>query len=263
MITGGTSSKLIYTMHAPLFHRMPILLFLLSASVSHAQMEEISETPTSADSMRNVAQECFLLASSIPEFRIEVQLESLVNNTGEDDSPTEEQQATVNPTEPESQTDAEDPCALAIQNNNQTPRDLAASYSNQGLILASKGDYALAIQSHTQAVAILEELEPSESIYINRGNAFFSVKDYAAANADYSRAIVLSAGTSHQALYNRALVFKALGYKRRALLELEHALLLAPNNSRYIASHIQLQQAVPISDLVPDFSEREAYEPDR
>ena len=205
---------------------IPIFYLLAYSGVTAAASEDSLGIPASKKITIEVAQECFEIAGRVPEFRYE-EVDSFVD------------------------TDNIDPCALAIQNNNLTQRDLAASYSNQGLILASKGDFTLAIISHTQAIALLENSEESgfaESIYINRGNSYFAMQDYEAANADYSRAILISAGTQHQALYNRALVFKALGYRQRAFEELAHALLLAPDNPRYLASYELLSIIEPATE---------------
>lgn len=183
-----------------------IYAFLIYPQVAGAAAQNSLE-------MTDMAQECFRSANFVPVFETPANVEL-------------------------------NPCVIAIRNNNLANNDLAATYSNQGILLSSRGEHAAAIISHTQAIDLLENSEDSgilESIYINRGNTYFAMQEYEAANADYSRVILLSAGTQHQALYNRALVFKALGYTKRALEELEHALLLAPDNLRYLASHSLLR----------------------
>lgn len=122
-------------------------------------------------------------------------------------------------------------CLLAIRNGTLSDENLAASYSNQGLIHARQKRFTRALKAHSKAIALQPKLERA---YINRGNAYFGLKRYTDANADYSKAITLSGGSIHQAFYNRSLVFKALGYQQRAREELEHALLLAPENLLYI-----------------------------
>jgi len=240
------------------------VFFLLSGSIgAGAGSDEILETPNPVEVIDDAAQLCFQDASNVPDFRFEQQTEVLERGEGQnkaeqiaiEDHTLEPDTETDTDTDTDTDTEILDPCALAIQNNNLSQRDLAASYSNQGLILASKGDFALAIISHTQAIALLENSEDSrisEIFYINRGNAYFAMQEYEAANADYSRAILLSSGTRHQALYNRALVFKALGYRQRALEELEHALLLDPDNPRYLASHGLLQIADNVLEIDPE-----------
>ncbi|MBV1907265.1 MAG: hypothetical protein KUG75_14410 [Pseudomonadales bacterium] len=134
----------------------------------------------------------------------------------------------------------EAPCKDAIQYGQLNTNNLAATYSNQGLILASKNRFSQAIASHTKAIA----LSPTAyNLYINRGNSYFAVKRYEEANSDYSTALLLSAGSSHQALYNRSLIFKALGFKHRAERELAHARLLAPDNLRYKDNHLSSHES--------------------
>ena len=237
----------------PEIRLLPFICLLIYSEVAGAASEDNPVVSEPVKTIIEAAQDCFQSANSIPEFWYEESVEVLDGGEGEEIVPP------ALPTLADTDTEITEPCALAIQNNNLTQRDLAAVYSNQGIVHSSKENYALAIISHTQAIALLENSDEagfSESIYINRGNSYFAMREYEAANADYSRAILLSAGTQHQALYNRALVFKALGYQRRALEELEHALLLAPNNPRYLASLRLLRKDSPI----PEFSQEEPRE---
>lgn len=117
------------------------------------------------------------------------------------------------------------PCDDAIQGGGLTRSDLAATYSNRGIILASSGQLERAIADHTTAI----ELDPTSArAYINRANALFRARRYAEALADYDRAIDLSPSGFALAYYNRSFVHRALDQKDAARKDLEQAATLAP-----------------------------------
>ena len=122
------------------------------------------------------------------------------------------------------------PCDDAIQAGGLTRGDLAATYSNRGIILANGGQFDRAIADHTTAI----ELDPTSArAYINRANALFRARRYAEALADYDRAIDLSSGGFALAYYNRSFVHRALDQKDAARKDLEQAATLAPGNAAY------------------------------
>jgi tetratricopeptide (TPR) repeat protein len=122
------------------------------------------------------------------------------------------------------------PCDDAIKTGDLTRVDLAATYSNRGIILANSGELDRAIADHNVAV----QLDPeSPRAYINRANTLFRAHRYADALADYDRAIELSAGAFAVAYYNRSFVHLALAHKDQARKDLEHAAALAPDVQVY------------------------------
>jgi tetratricopeptide (TPR) repeat protein len=122
------------------------------------------------------------------------------------------------------------PCDDAIKSGVLTRIDLAATYSNRGIILANSGQLDRAIADHDIAV----QLDPqSPRAYNNRANALFRAHRYAEALASYNRAIELSAGAFAVAYYNRSFVHLALAQKDQARKDLEHAAALAPDVQAY------------------------------
>jgi tetratricopeptide (TPR) repeat protein len=120
-------------------------------------------------------------------------------------------------------------CDDAISTGGLTRLDLAATYSNRGIILASGGELDRALTDHDTAI----RLDPqSARAYVNRANTLFRAGRYAAALADYDRAIELSGGFA-LAFYNRSFVHRALDQKDAARRDLEQAAALAPDVAVY------------------------------
>lgn len=122
-----------------------------------------------------------------------------------------------------------DDCDRAIASGNLTRRDLAATYSNRGIIHASIGKYQNALADHDRAIEIMPTLGEA---YINRGNVYFHLHDYAPALSDYETAISLGATPAHTPFYNKALALIRLNRKDEARNALESALELAPGSTK-------------------------------
>jgi tetratricopeptide (TPR) repeat protein len=119
-----------------------------------------------------------------------------------------------------------DSCTSAIREGNLSPSDLAATYSNRGIILANNGQIDKAIQDQTTAV----QLDPlSARAHNNRANAYYRAKRHKEALEEYDQAISLSGGKLAPAYYNRAQLRKALGDKDNARKDMQQAAALAPD----------------------------------
>ncbi len=123
-----------------------------------------------------------------------------------------------------------DTCTLAIEHQMLVPEDLAATYSNRGLLHVRNGDLASGLKDHDRAVALAPQLA---SVYINRSNALVAVKRYRDALADLERAIANAGDHLPIAYYNRALMFKRLGDREAARADAERAAELAPETVAY------------------------------
>ena len=123
-----------------------------------------------------------------------------------------------------------DACTLAIERQMLTPTDLAATYSNRGILLARSGDLAAALQDHDRALSLASDMA---SIYINRSNALVAAKRYEEALADLEQAIAMADISLAVAYYNRALMFNILGDRRAARADAEKAAELAPETAAY------------------------------
>jgi len=137
-----------------------------------------------------------------------------------------------------------DTCTKAIEQQPQITRDLAATYSNRGLLLARLGDIEAALADHDQALALAPELA---GLYINRANAHVRARDYRAAFADLDRAIELAGDSLPAAYYNRALLFQRLGDRQAARTDAERAAELAPQTLAYRRFAQSLAPAVPVT----------------
>lgn len=120
-------------------------------------------------------------------------------------------------------------CNRAIKEGDLTRRDLAATHSNRGVILAASGKYQEAIADHDEAIRLLPTLGQA---YINRGNAYYHIRDFEQALSDYDEAMNLKAEPAHIPHYNRALVLIRLKRVDEARSALEQALALAPDSTR-------------------------------
>jgi len=121
-------------------------------------------------------------------------------------------------------------CTLAIEHQMLVPHDLAATYSNRGILYARTGDYAAALKDHNRAHRLAPELA---SIYINRSNTLVAVRRYEDALQDLDNAIAIADATLSVAHYNRALMFKTLGDTEAAREDAERAAELAPESEAY------------------------------
>ena len=118
-------------------------------------------------------------------------------------------------------------CNRAIQQGDLTIHDLAATYSNRGIIYANNGRFKKALADHDKAIELAPDLGQA---YINRGNVYYHTRDYEQAINDYDRAIALGATPAEVPWYNKALALIKLRRDKEAKAALEEALKLAPES---------------------------------
>ena len=119
----------------------------------------------------------------------------------------------------------EAPCDAAIKRGKLTRAQLAATYSNRGIILANRGQLDKAIEDQNAAIA----LDPdSARAHVNRGNAYYRSNRHSEAVADYNQAITLSHGGLAPAYFNRGQSHLALGETDAANKDFQQAATLAP-----------------------------------
>jgi tetratricopeptide (TPR) repeat protein len=121
-------------------------------------------------------------------------------------------------------------CTEAISSGELSKRDLAATYSNRGLLYQRSGRLERAMADHDRSIKIDPD---NKNAYVNRGNCQYMSKRYVEALADYTRAIELSEEQFALAFYNRAFVHLALGDSEAARTDLERANELNPNSQKY------------------------------
>ena len=120
-------------------------------------------------------------------------------------------------------------CTNAIRHDKLSKRDLAATHTNRGIILAAVGKLHQALEDHNQAAQLKGDLP---KIYINRGNVFHRLEEYEKALLDYQKALDLGGVPVDIVQYNRGLSLQKIGKNREALNALEKALRHNPGSLR-------------------------------
>jgi tetratricopeptide (TPR) repeat protein len=117
-------------------------------------------------------------------------------------------------------------CDVAIKRGKLSRSQLAATYSNRGIILANHGELDKAIEDQNKAI----ELDPdSARAHVNRGNVYYRYNRHNEALAEYNQAITLSHGELAPAYFNRAKSHLALGETDAAAKDFQQAATLAPD----------------------------------
>lgn len=120
---------------------------------------------------------------------------------------------------------SEAPCDEAIKRGKLSRPQLAATYSNRGIILANHGELDKAIEDQNTAIALNPD---SARAHVNRGNVYYRYNRHNEAVADYNQAITLSHGQLAPAYFNRAQSHLALGETDAADKDFQQAATLAP-----------------------------------
>ena len=120
-------------------------------------------------------------------------------------------------------------CTEAIRHDKLSKRDLAATHTNRGIVLAAGGKLLQALEDHNQAAQLKADLS---KIYINRGTVFHRLKEYEKALLDYEKAIDFGDVPMDIVQYNRALSLQKMGENKEALNALERALRHNPGSLR-------------------------------
>lgn len=126
-------------------------------------------------------------------------------------------------------------CDVAIRHDQLTKRDLAATYSNRGIIHSRKGELDSALGDHNRAIRLKSDLA---EVFINRGNVYYHLKRFEDALSDYQTAIALHNGPLHIPYYNSGLTLLKMHRVEEAIAFLEKALDRAPG-SRKIMRQIE------------------------
>ncbi len=120
-------------------------------------------------------------------------------------------------------------CTDAIRLDDLTLRDLAATYTNRGIIYAANGEYEQAMKDHNEAALLMPEMG---KIYVNRGNVFHQQLDFDRALEDYQMALEVGGVAKDIVHYNRSLSLIRLKRWDDAREALETALEINPDSSR-------------------------------
>jgi len=123
-------------------------------------------------------------------------------------------------------------CDRAIADNESlSKRDLAATYSNRGIIYSANSIYDLAIRDHNQAIAIRPLLAQA---IVNLGNVYFRMGEYEKAVVNYDQALQVT-GSAHTTTYlNRGLAQLEMKNYEQAKASFRQAQALSPGSSRIV-----------------------------
>ncbi|MCZ6502937.1 MAG: tetratricopeptide repeat protein [Gammaproteobacteria bacterium] len=120
-------------------------------------------------------------------------------------------------------------CNDAINRGELNRRDLAATYSNRGIIHLKNGKYEKALKDHDRAVRIKPDMP---QVHINRGNVLYHTHDYEEALIEFDKAIETDHGLVAISLFNKALTLLKLRRITEAKTTLEFALEADPQSKR-------------------------------
>jgi tetratricopeptide (TPR) repeat protein len=132
-------------------------------------------------------------------------------------------------------------CTEAIRKGGLTVSDLAATYSNRGVIWARAGNIEQALEDHNKS---LELVPDSIGALINRANAFSRDQQYHEAILDYDRAVELSNEKFAPALFNRGWVYRRIDDNKQALKDFKAASRLDPDNDRYARAVAETEREI-------------------
>jgi tetratricopeptide (TPR) repeat protein len=117
-------------------------------------------------------------------------------------------------------------CTRALEQGTLRSNDRAATLVNRGIVQVALKRYQSALEDYTAAMQVNPALPEA---YVSRGNLWFLAQDFAAAIADYDKALSLGLGRAHIAWFNRGLAQERLGNRDTALRDYQQALQLQPD----------------------------------
>ena len=129
-------------------------------------------------------------------------------------------------------------CTEAIKNESLSHRDLAASYSNRGMLQALRGRPEDAIADYDRALALDPALTHA---IINRANSLTRLRRFDEALHDYDLASFYSEGRNALVFYNRSMLHLQMNRPQAARRDLLRALELQPDSLRYREALASLQ----------------------
>jgi tetratricopeptide (TPR) repeat protein len=119
-----------------------------------------------------------------------------------------------------------DVCNLAVADQGATKRDQAASMVNRGVVKLHRRDPAAALEDFNAAITQQPQLGEA---YINRGAALIRLGEYAKAIASIDQGLALDPAEAHEAYFNRAIANEKLDNVTAAFRDYRKALELRPD----------------------------------
>ncbi|WP_429910465.1 tetratricopeptide repeat protein [Glycocaulis sp.] len=116
-------------------------------------------------------------------------------------------------------------CEAALAQDALSRRDRTATEVNMGILLMRDGRTHEALAAYDRAINLFPGLGEA---WLNRGIARMQERDYAAAEADFTRSLELNVREAHKAYYHRALALDARELYPEAYADFQQALELEP-----------------------------------
>ncbi len=116
-------------------------------------------------------------------------------------------------------------CDAALKDRTLTKKDRIATLINRGILFNHRGDYTAAIVDFEAALALDPE---ASAAYVNRGNTYFSTRQFGLAIDDYSTSLQMNPQNPYIAHYNRGLVYEAKREEKLAFADFVRATELRP-----------------------------------
>lgn len=120
-------------------------------------------------------------------------------------------------------------CTRAIEAEVMKLENRAATYTNRGVLRMRAGKYDAALSDYAVAKNLKPELG---AIWLNEGDAYIFLKDYANALASLDKAIELGSQDLYAAYYNRAIARENTGDVAGAYHDFQKSLELNPDFER-------------------------------
>lgn len=116
-------------------------------------------------------------------------------------------------------------CTMAVETEILSERDRAGTYVNRGIMKLRRSEFAAARADFDRAVTLKPDLAEA---YVNRGAAWVGARRYADGLADLNKALELGVDEPEKAYYNRALAHEGLDDLKAAYLDYQKAVELSP-----------------------------------
>ncbi len=117
-------------------------------------------------------------------------------------------------------------CTRALDQQALSVRDRAATFVNRGIILAGIGETEAALRDYDEGLYLRPDMGEG---YVDRGATLIALKRFPEALQDINRGIALNPNNLQIAYYNRAVVYEAMGKFAAAYADYKRAIQIDPS----------------------------------